>query len=212
MPWYRNEGKILTPLTPEDFTKGMTEGTFIQPNHRGYCAFLFYSALRKTEALKLRKMDFEVAKKNILVRAEFPQIVKRKVHHEDGTVTKEATGKIAYGRLKHGKKTPALIIPRNAPYVNEIIESIEHAQTQESLVWPYSAMTGYRIVHRAGFKYPHLFRLSRITNFFLPSPGHPDGWTIAQVKSWTGLTLTALEFYVGQTDVQKMGESLGDVQ
>ncbi len=201
MPWYRNEGKILTPLTQEDFKNGLEKGTFIQPNHKGYCTFLYYSALRKTEALKLTKQNFEVGNKNIMVTAEFPQEVKRKVKHPDGTTTKEPTGRIVYGRLKHGKRTPALIIPKNAPYVNYIIDSIEAATDPLELVWPYSAKTGYNIVHRA-FKYPHLFRLSRITNFFL------EGWTIAQVKSWTGLTLNALEFYVGQADVQKMGESL----
>jgi integrase len=202
MPWYRNEGKILTPLSLEDFTEGITNGLFIQPNHRGYCTLLYYSGLRKTEALKLRKKDFEVGKKNIMVTAEFPQIVKRKVHHEDGSVTKEPTGKIAYGRLKHGKKTEALVIPKNVPYAEYLLQSIATAPNLDSLVFPYSAKTGYNIVHRA-FKYPHLFRLSCITNFFL------DGWTIAQVKSWTGLSLTALEFYVGKADIQKMGESLG---
>jgi hypothetical protein len=201
MPWYRNEGKILTPLTPDDFDKGMQQGTFILENHKGYCAFLYYSALRKTEALKLRKQNFEVGKKNIMITAEFPNIIKQKVKHPDGSTTREPTGKIFMGRLKHGKKTPALIIPRSAPFADEILASIKNAAEPESLVWPYSAKTGYNIVHRA-FKYPHLFRLSRITNFFL------GGWTIAQVKNWTGLTLTALEFYVGQADVQKMGESL----
>jgi hypothetical protein len=42
-------------------------------------------------------------------------------------------------------------------------------------VFPYCGKTGYNIVRRA-FKYPHLFRLSRITKFFV------DGYTIAQVR------------------------------
>jgi len=53
------------------------------------------------------------------------------------------------------------------------------------------------------FKYPHYFRLSRITNFFL------EGWNIAQVRTWTGLSLKALNYYVGLVDITKMGETLG---
>jgi len=68
-------------------------------------------------------------------------------------------------------------------------------------VFPYCDKTGYNIGRRA-FKYPQLFRLSRITNFFL------EGWTIAQVRSWTGLSLASLEYYVGIVDTQKMGDSL----
>ena len=200
-PWYRNEGKILTPLTEDDFSDGMQNGKFVQDNHQGYCAFLYYSALRKTEALKMRKKDFQIGVRNITFVAEFPQEIKKRISTEDGSIKRVATGKIAYGRLKHGKKTPPLVIPRTAPFADTIVDAIHDTERDEDLVWPYSAKTGYNIVHRA-FKYPHLFRLSRITNFFIA------GWTIAQVKNWTGLTLTALEFYVGQADTQKMGESL----
>ena len=34
-----------------------------------------------------------------------------------------------------------------------------------------------------------------------------DGWTIACVRSWTGLTLAALEYYVGLVDIARMGGS-----
>jgi hypothetical protein len=81
-----------------------------------------------------------------------------------------------------------------------LINAIEGTKPGQK-VFPYSPKTAYNIVHRA-FKYPHLFRLSRITNFFL------EGWTIAQVHSWTGLTLNALEHYIGIVDIQLMGESL----
>jgi hypothetical protein len=103
-------------------------------------------------------------------------------------------------RLKHSKETPKLKIPLSAPYVPELKKTIEDT-TKGKRVFPYCPKTGYNIVRRA-FHYPHYFRLSRITNFFL------DGWTIAQVKSWTGLSLTALEYYVGVVDTQKMGDSL----
>ena len=104
-------------------------------------------------------------------------------------------------RLKHGLETPPLNIPLDAAYAQEIWDAIENTRKNKR-VFPYCEKTGYNIVDRV-FKYPHYFRLSRITNFFL------EGWTIAQVRSWTGLTLKALESYVGLVDVMKMGDSLG---
>jgi len=103
-------------------------------------------------------------------------------------------------RLKHGIHTPSLNIPLSAPYVDEIWKAVEKTKLG-TRVFPYSSKTGYNIVSRV-FKYPHYHRLSRITNFFL------DGYTIPEVHSWTGLTLSALDYYVGLVTVREMGESL----
>ena len=94
-----------------------------------------------------------------------------------------------------------MIVPLDVPFVNEIVWALENTE-KEQRVFPYCKKTGYNIVDRV-FKYPHYFRLSRITNFFL------EGWTIAQVRAWTGLTLAALEYYVGLVDISRMGQSLG---
>ena len=174
MPWYRTQGKIQTPLTELEFAEGMRTTKFLKPKHQGYVALLYYSAVRKTEGLRAIKEQFTLNQNTIVF----------------------SVGK----RLKHGIETPALRIPLSAPYADKIWAAIEHTNKGQR-VWPYSAKTGYNIVHRA-FKYPHLFRLSRITNFFL------EGWTIAQVHSWTGLTLKALDYYTGLVDIRKMGESL----
>jgi hypothetical protein len=94
-------------------------------------------------------------------------------------------------------------LPLDAPYMLELKKCIEET-AEGKRVFPYCGKTGYNIVRRV-FKYPHLFRLSRITKFFV------DGYTIAQVRSWTGLSLAALEYYVGIVDTQKMGDSLAKV-
>ena len=174
MPWYRREGKIQQPLTDKDFRDGMEHREFLQQKHRAFCVLLYYSAVRKKEALRAVKEQFQVTPKEIIFNV----------------------GK----RLKHGIETPALPLPLDAPYVNELLAALGNTKLGQR-VFPYSDKTGYNIVRRA-FKYPHLFRLSRITNFFL------EGWTIPQVHSWTGLTLKALDYYVGLVDVAKMGESL----
>jgi len=175
-PHYRTHGKIQEPITDEDFVKGMAQGKFVQPKHRGYVALLYYSAVRKREALRATREQFRLSRGNIIF----------------------GVGK----RLKHGIETPPLNIPVNAPYAKEIWEAVETTQPEQR-VFPYCAKTAYNIVKRAGFNYPHFFRLNRITNFFL------DGWTIAQVHSWTGLTLKALDYYVGLVDIKRMGDSLG---
>lgn len=175
MPDYRTHGKIETPLTDEEWLKLMAEGHFAKDTHRGFVALLYYTAVRRNEALRTRR----------------EQLVVR------GDGLSYSVGK----RLKHGIETPALPIPLEAPYVDEIIYCRDKARPS-GLVWTFCEKTAYNIVNRIIPAYPHYFRLSRITNFFL------DGWTIAQVRSWTGLTLKALNYYVGLVDIAKMGESL----
>jgi len=104
-------------------------------------------------------------------------------------------------RLKHSHTTPPLPLSLDAPFMNVVLECVRQTK-DEQRVWGYCRKTGYNIVHRV-FYYPHYHRLSRITQFFL------DGYTIAEVRSWTGLTLKALEYYVGLVSIEKMGDSLG---
>ena len=103
-------------------------------------------------------------------------------------------------RLKHSHKTPPLPISLSLPYVDCIVDSLTGLHPQDR-VWPYCRKTGYNIVNRV-FAYPHYHRLSRITNFFL------GGFSIAEVRSWTGLSLKALDFYVGVVGIDRMGRSL----
>lgn len=175
MPHYRKYGKLQQPLTTEEFIVRMRKGLFHKRKHRGFIATLYYFAVRKTEALRATRERFKVGSNSLFFDV----------------------GK----RLKHGKTTPPLNVPLDAPFANEIVYSVEHTKPK-TRVWAYCSKTGYNIVDRV-FAYPHYFRLSRITNFFL------EGWTVAQVRSWTGLTLQALDYYVGMVDIIKMGESLG---
>jgi len=174
MPWYRKHGKIQTPIEEESFREGMETGHFVKRKHRSFCVLLYYSAIRKTEALRARREQFALRHDRIIFDV----------------------GK----RLKHGLHTPPLHLPLHAEYMTELYDVIVETK-QGKRVFPYCQKTGYNIVSRV-WQYPHLFRLTRITQFFL------DDWTIAQVRSWTGLTLKALEYYVGLVDTIKMGESL----
>lgn len=199
MPNYKQ--KLINPLQDQQFLKGMKEGRFANPvKHRGLIAFIHYTALRICEALRLERKDFRLTPNTLYVTVSFPVEKYKKVTHEDGTVERVPTGKIVYERLKHSKVTPPLPIDLDLPYVDCIVDSFKDL-TSDKRVWPYCRKTGYNIVNRV-FTYPHYHRLSRITQFFL------DGFTIAEVRSWTGLTLNALNYYVGLVGIDKMGRSL----
>jgi hypothetical protein len=103
-------------------------------------------------------------------------------------------------RLKRGATTPPLPLPLDLPFINYLVNAVENAG-EDFRVFDFSPKTAYNIFDRLG-AYPHFCRLSRITNFFL------EGWTIPQVRSWTGLSLAALNFYIGLVDIAKMGDSL----
>ena len=153
----------------------MDNGHFVKDTHAGFVALLYYTAVRRKEALRTMKEQITVKH-----------------------------GKLIYSvgkRQKRGVETPSLSIPLDKPYADEIVYCWERAESN-TRIWSFSEKTAYNIVTRVLPAYPHFFRLSRITNFFL------DGWTIAQVKSWTGLTIQALDYYVGLVDVEAMGESL----
>jgi len=107
-------------------------------------------------------------------------------------------------RLKHGSTTDPLPLPIQAPYIQELIELIERTPA-DSRVFDFSNKTAYNIVRRV-WHYPHHFRLTRITGFF------QDGRPITEVKSWTGLSLKALDYYAGKVTILDMGKSLAKQQ
>ena len=172
----KHHGKITTPLPGNSkFVEGMAHGDFKKNNHRSYAVLLYYTAIRREEGLRCVPEQLQITESAIIFEV----------------------GK----RLKHGITTPPLTIPLRAPFVNELVTAIKTTQNGER-IWKFCPKTAYNIVDRAFGFYPHFFRLSRITNFFLA------GWTIAQIHSWTGLTLKALDYYLGLVNITKMGESL----
>ena len=84
-PYYQREGKIQQPLTEQDFKQGMEQGHFVEQKHRAFCVLLYYSAVRKAEALRAGKEQFQVLPDKIIFNV----------------------GK----RLKHGIETPGLPLP-----------------------------------------------------------------------------------------------------
>jgi hypothetical protein len=164
MPNYCKHGRIEKPLTEEEFMKGMEEGHFVQPEHRAYVVLLYYSGVRKTEGSRVRASQFYFSDDD------------RELYYDVGK------------RLKGSKTTPVLKFSYDLPYMMELATLVHSRKniSQDPLkepnrIFDFCPKTAYNIVARA-FPYPHLFRLSRITNFFL------DGFTLPRVRSWTGLS------------------------
>jgi integrase len=153
----------------------MEKGNFIKPDlHRAFNAVLFYSGVRRNEARLTRKEQFSL----------------------QGDILFWDVGE----REKHSRKTEALPLPIELPYVDVIWKVVQNTKPG-AYVFPFSDKTAYNIVRRV-FKYPHYYRLSRITNLY------QQGNNTADLKSWTGLTIVALDSYVGRVSIMRMGKSL----
>ena len=124
-----------------------------------------------------------------------------RVTPENFTFTRTAIFFDVGKRLKHSESTPALKLPLKLAYMDLLKKRILETQKGER-VFPFSAKTAYNLMWRAGFSYPHRCRLSRITSLF------EQGWTVTQVRSWTGLRLETLNDYLGIVDTQRMGDKL----
>lgn len=199
MPNYTKYGKLEDPITKKEFIEGMERGKFLNLRQKAYPILLYYTAVRKTEALRSTRDEFTITKNKIIWDVG-PRLKKLR-HKQKGKILTQSEYEELLRLRRRQLSTPPLSLPLNAPYIDVLKEVL--LQTPKGVkVWPYCPKTAYNIVART-FKYPHFFRLSRITNFFL------DGWTIPQVRSWTGLSLAALNYYVGVVDIKKMGESLG---
>jgi integrase len=175
LPNYSRHGKLVIPISDEDFSRGMETGDFKKYLHRAFVVLIFFTAIRRGEALRVTPEQFKITDDEVMFDVGV--------------------------RLKHGIQTPALKIPRTARYIDDLIFAIQNTSPNVR-IFPFCPKTAWNIVERAYGSYPHHFRLSRITNFF------QDGWSIAQVRSWTGLTLPALSFYVGTVDINEMSKSL----
>jgi hypothetical protein len=205
-PWYRTHGRIARIITDDEFSVGMKTGHFVNEAHKAYPVLLYYSAVRKLEALRALKEQFTINKDTVYFDVG-PRLkkVRRKIR---GRVLDDEAYARAIKRRKDRITTPPLPLPSDAPFMEHLIDNIERAQ-EGAPIFPWCPKTAYNIIDRVFF-YPHLFRLSRITWFFMPHPevGRPRGFSIPEVRTFTGLSLAALDFYIGQADMSDMGRSM----
>lgn len=208
MPWYRKHGKILKPMTPEIFAKCMTSGRFAQEEHKAYAVIVYYSAVRKWEALRSLKNQFVITDSTVFFDVG-PRLKKIRRSRKGKRISDKKYQEI-FERRKNAITTPPLPLPLDAPFMDELVKRIEAAEHQQEPIFPWSPKTAYNIMDRAFGAYPHYCRLSRITWFFMPHPevGRPRGFSIPEVRSFTGLSLAALDYYIGLADVSDMGRAM----
>ncbi|MDG6222544.1 MAG: tyrosine-type recombinase/integrase [Candidatus Bathyarchaeota archaeon] len=176
MPNYTKKGKIeLITSDTEFFNKVSNQQTQLGNEKTSFVCALYYFGIRVSEALNLTKESFTIKNKKLYVDVG--------------------------QRLKHSKRTPPLSVKLDRPFVHNIVSVIQETD-KGSKVWNFSRVTAWRIINKHFDKYPHYYRLNRITTFF------DKGYPISKVKSWTGLTLKALDYYVGVSDVSKMGNDV----
>jgi len=228
MPWYRSvlnplvmndkgelvHGKIQRPLTDQEFKEAIEHGEFKKERHKAYCVLLFYSGTRKGEAARAVKEQFTLAETSIIwevgPRFKKAKYLKTCPNCQDRNSTKALFCKKCAEDLSQVEPTlvrtktvttPPLEFPLKAPFMELLKKAVEQT-AQGQRVFPYSPMTCYYIVHRAGLFYPHLSRLTRITTFYEKGFKNPD------LKGWTGLSLAALDFYAALAETREMGKSL----
>jgi hypothetical protein len=208
MPWYRKHGKILKIITDKEFNEKMQTGDFKSPDHKPYPVLLYYSAVRKTEAHRSIKEQYEInEQQNALMFDVGPRLKKLRLKRK-GKPLAESTIKELYKKKKASMTTPPIPLPLDAPHMNTLLNAIDKAEPGQP-IFKFSSKTAYNIIDRV-FAYPHLFRLSRITWFFMPHPEaqRPRGFSIPEVRNWTGLSLAALDYYIGLADVADMGRAM----
>ena len=99
-----------------------------------------------------------------------------------------------FHRLKGSKQTDPIPLPFEYPLI-----SLADA---DGVLFPWSRMTGYRIVKKAfPDLYPHFFRQNRFTKI-------AEKHALAQVISFSGLAPTSVSHYIAKVDIKKVGKSL----
>lgn len=204
-PNYSKHGKLTQPLTDAEFADRIENGPYESDEYRAWPVGLYYTAVRKLELWRALRDQFS-AKGDFLFFEVGVRLKKVRRVRKDGTVLNDQEYLEALEKAKTWAKTPPLPIPIKAPFVELLVDQIERADWGER-VFPWSPRTCYNIVDRAFGAYNHYFRLSRVTWFFSPHPelGRPEGYSISEVKNWTGLSLQALNYYIGLANLQRMG-------
>jgi hypothetical protein len=149
----------------------MENGTFLGGRHESFLSFLYWSGVRRREALERLGKHFHVESEILFVDITPP----------------------GYDPLKHGALRAPLELDIDLPYLDIVLSDVAQTGRNER-VWSFSETTAWRIVKRVfPKKYPHFFRLNRATRF-LEDPTT----TIPEMKAWFGWKDTkTISSYIG---------------
>jgi integrase len=101
---------------------------------------------------------------------------------------------IDFHRLKGSKQTDPQQIP--------VFSDLGYVLSGKGQLFDFSRTTGYKIIKQAFPElYPHYFRMNRITKTL-------ERFGVAVVQNIFGLSLNAIEHYIGKVDIKKVGKAL----
>jgi len=132
--------KITTLMYPDEFNRLIKEKKFLKDSYLAFIIVLYYTGIRVSEALNLKRECFKRMGDNLYID----------VGH----------------RLKGSKVTPPLIIPLSKPHINFLVQYYLFFEKPNAKIFLFSRKTAYNICKRF-FGYPHYYRLNRVTLFLI---------------------------------------------
>lgn len=165
------KNKRYQPCTSEEFTKFLPACRTAQ--ERAYMTTLYYWALRCSEARMLEAQHFTWDDRYVALRLRV--------------------------RLKGTHAPKPIPLRRDRPGMSDLWDLTR--ATPEGLLFPFSRMTAWRIIHRAINLYPHFFKMSRVTQLL-------QRYGIVGAQRFTGLPLRTLLYYVGEVNDRQMAEEV----
>ena len=171
---------IKDPLTPAQFKEGLS---LLKPKYQAYAVLMYYTGMRVSEALRLRKESFDLSKVSLYVEVGVRLKTQRK--RKDGTVSP-------------GRRTQPLPLSLTLYGIDILTRRVRYIRKGD-LVFPFNRTTARRQMANAGLGYNHLFRLSAITAFL------KAGRSVADIVNWFGVTVQTVNSYIGLTDLAEMG-------
>ncbi len=158
MPHYRKHGKLLNPLTIQQFVH---DAALIKnKRQQAFAVLLYFTGLRRNEVVRAVKEQFQVT---------------------DGLLIFDVGPR---EKTKH--VTPPLQLPLELPLMDNVVHVIKYTKKGERL-FPFCSRTGYNIIDRYFNAYPHYFRLNRITQFLVEGFSLPEVMSWSGHKTFTGI-------------------------
>ena len=174
-------GKQHETLDIEVLKTIIETGHFCKESHRAFLILLYYTGMRKSEALRLMRMDFTLDKYG------------ERIH-------------VKHYPLKHGIQHTGFYLPYGLPFVNILREWLVKLKPAHK-VFPFSTVTAWHIVKRVLPKhYPHYFRLNRCVKLL-----NKRELALDDVRTWFGWTsVKTIDNYLGYSTrtVEKVSEQL----
>jgi integrase len=171
---------ILEPITFQQFGKALGK---LNAEYQAYTILIYYTGIRVSEALRLKKESFSIDQKYLYVDVGIRLKTQRK--RKDGTVSA-------------GKKTMPLPLDLTQPYIDILVKKVRYTRKNQE-VFPFHRTTALRQITKVGLGYNHLARLTAITSFLRA------GRSIADIVNWFGISVQTVNNYIGRIDLKEMG-------